>query len=140
MINYYEILGCDKNATRDEIKKCYYERVKKYHPDKTDENKSRREEYLRLDEAWKVLRNPETRLEYDLSMSKNDLKNTPLYCKINLEEMSREEEEEEGVKGYSYTCRCGGNYFVDEEEIHSCEELAVPCDECTFHIVVNLKK
>ena len=35
MRNYYDILGLNKNATQDDIKKAYREMCKKYHPDRT---------------------------------------------------------------------------------------------------------
>ncbi|XGA08318.1 MAG: DnaJ domain-containing protein [Wolbachia endosymbiont of Xenopsylla cheopis] len=34
LVNYYEVLGVDRNATEDEIRKAYYTLSKKYHPDK----------------------------------------------------------------------------------------------------------
>ena len=39
MVNYYEILGINKNANKDEIKNAYKKLATKHHPDKNKENK-----------------------------------------------------------------------------------------------------
>uniref|UniRef100_A0A8C4Y2V8 J domain-containing protein n=2 Tax=Gopherus TaxID=38771 RepID=A0A8C4Y2V8_9SAUR len=44
MVNYYDILGVQRNASADDIKKAYQKLVLKVHPDKTPENKGIREE------------------------------------------------------------------------------------------------
>lgn len=130
MSNYYEILSCDKNASYEELKKNYHDQVKKLHPDKTG-SKSQKE-FLTLDKAWKTLRDAQRRREYDLTLSKNELNETPLYCEIDSKEMSHDAKE----KTYNYECRCGGVYVLQENQIRDVERVMVPCDECTFHIVV----
>lgn len=64
--DYYKILGVDRNATLDEIKKAYRKLALKYHPDKAKGNKQEAEEqFKKISEAYAVLSNPEKRKEYD---------------------------------------------------------------------------
>jgi len=62
MKNYYEILGVDKKASKDDIKKAFRKLAHKYHPDKggTDEAK-----FKEITEAYSVLNDDKRRREYD---------------------------------------------------------------------------
>jgi molecular chaperone DnaJ len=61
MKDYYKILGVDKNATPEEIKKAYYKLAHKYHPDKGGDEKKFKE----INEAYEVLSDKEKRSQYD---------------------------------------------------------------------------
>ncbi len=64
--DYYEILGLDRKATPEEIKRAYRRKAKELHPDKNPGNKSRaEEEFKRVAEAYEVLSDQEKRLQYD---------------------------------------------------------------------------
>ena len=70
MKDYYKILGVEKTASDDEIKKSYRKLALKYHPDhqqgKSDDEKKRAEEHFKeINEAYEVLSNPEKRQKYD---------------------------------------------------------------------------
>ena len=132
MPNYYEILGCRKDATHEELKKAYQENVRIFHPDKNNSSESD-QNFLCLDKAWKTLRDPEKRKEYDETLSKNEMEDMPLYCEILLSEMTFKPES----SVYSYMCRCGGEYQLDVEDLKDYENVRICCDECTFHIVVK---
>ncbi|MBN2515038.1 MAG: DnaJ domain-containing protein [Deltaproteobacteria bacterium] len=63
--DYYNILGVDKKASLDDIKKAYRKLALKYHPDKNPDNKEAEENFKKLNEAYAVLSNPEKRQQYD---------------------------------------------------------------------------
>lgn len=64
--DYYKILGVDKNATQDEIKKAYRKLAMKYHPDRNPGDKSAEEKFKEITEANEVLSDPEKRKKYDM--------------------------------------------------------------------------
>jgi curved DNA-binding protein len=65
-MDYYKILGVNKSASQEEIKKVYRKLAQKYHPDKAKGDKKEAEEqFKKISEAYAVLSNPEKRKEYD---------------------------------------------------------------------------
>ena len=63
--DYYEVLGVDKNATADEIKKAYRKKAIQYHPDKNPGDKEAEEKFKEAAEAYEVLSDPQKRQRYD---------------------------------------------------------------------------
>jgi curved DNA-binding protein len=63
--DYYKILGVDKSASTEEIKKAYRKLAVKYHPDKNQKSKSAEEKFKEINEANQVLGDPEKRKKYD---------------------------------------------------------------------------
>ncbi|WP_292009331.1 J domain-containing protein [Chryseobacterium sp.] len=64
-IDYYKILGVNKNATQDDIKKAYRKLARKLHPDLNPNDKEAEKKFKELNEANEVLSNPENRTKYD---------------------------------------------------------------------------
>ena len=63
--DYYNVLGVDKKASADEIKKAYRKLALKWHPDKNPNNKSAEEKFKKISEAYAVLSDTEKRQQYD---------------------------------------------------------------------------
>jgi len=66
--NYYEMLGVDKNAPSNEIKKAYRTLAIKYHPDRNLGNKAAEEKFKDINEAYEVLSDQTRRVQYDESL------------------------------------------------------------------------
>ena len=64
-IDYYSILGVDKNASEEDIKKAYRKLARKYHPDLNPNDKDAKVKFQQINEANEVLSNPENRKKYD---------------------------------------------------------------------------
>lgn len=66
MRNPYEILGVEKDFTKDELKKKYRQLAKKYHPDLNPDNEEAKEKLQEINEAYAILSNDENRRKYDM--------------------------------------------------------------------------
>jgi len=64
-IDYYKILGIDKNATQEDIKKAYRRLARKHHPDLNPNDKNAKANFQQINEANEVLSDPEKRKKYD---------------------------------------------------------------------------
>ena len=63
--DYYEVLGVDKSATADEIKKAYRKLAVKYHPDKNPGDKEAEEKFKEAAEAYSILSDADKKAKYD---------------------------------------------------------------------------
>lgn len=63
--DYYEILGVDKKASKDDLKKAYRQLAKKYHPDLNKKDPQAEEKFKEINEAYQVLSDDDARAKYD---------------------------------------------------------------------------
>lgn len=63
--DYYEVLGVQKNASEDEIKRAYKKMAIQYHPDRNPGDKEAEEKFKEAAEAYEVLHDPQKRQRYD---------------------------------------------------------------------------
>ncbi|HEV3252064.1 MAG TPA: DnaJ domain-containing protein, partial [Puia sp.] len=64
-IDYYNILGLDKKASQEDIKKAYRKLARKHHPDLNPNDKNAHKTFQQINEANEVLSDPEKRKKYD---------------------------------------------------------------------------
>ncbi|MBL0741028.1 DnaJ C-terminal domain-containing protein [Chryseolinea lacunae] len=64
-IDYYNVLGIDRNASADEVKKAYRKLARKLHPDLNPNDKDAHKKFQQINEANEVLSDPEKRKKYD---------------------------------------------------------------------------
>ena len=63
--DYYSVLGVDRDATQDDIKKAYRKLARKHHPDLNKGDKASEKKFQEVNEANEVLSDPEKRKKYD---------------------------------------------------------------------------
>lgn len=63
--DYYQILGVERKASQDEIKRAYRKLAMKYHPDRNPDDKEAEEKFKEINEAYQVLNDPKKRSHYD---------------------------------------------------------------------------
>ncbi|WDF68051.1 J domain-containing protein [Sphingobacterium oryzagri] len=64
-VDYYKVLGIDKGASADDIKKAYRKLARKYHPDMNPNDEAAKQRFQEINEANEVLTDPEKRKKYD---------------------------------------------------------------------------
>lgn len=82
--NYYDILGVPKNADTNTLRKAYYDKARKCHPDTNDANEANLKEFQEISEAYEILSNQNKRRAYDLDY-KSSLLNIDMEGLENLE-------------------------------------------------------
>lgn len=63
--DYYEILGINKEASQEEIKKAFRQLARKHHPDVNTGSKEAEEKFKEINEAFQILSDPQKRVQYD---------------------------------------------------------------------------
>jgi molecular chaperone DnaJ len=63
--DFYKVLGIEKSASQDDIKKAYRKLARKYHPDLNPGDKTAEQKFKDINEAYQVLSDPKKRSEYD---------------------------------------------------------------------------
>jgi molecular chaperone DnaJ len=133
MKDYYHILGVQRTASVEEIKKAFRKLAIKYHPDKNPGNKKAEENFKEVAEAYEVLSNPEKKIKYDkgdsgaggggfeyqyewsaFNRAKNSSKKTQkgkslrVHIKMTLEEIFKGAEKKIKIKRVDDCDKCNG--------------------------------
>nr|XP_034195552.1 dnaJ homolog subfamily C member 24-like isoform X2 [Osmia lignaria]XP_034195562.1 dnaJ homolog subfamily C member 24-like isoform X2 [Osmia lignaria] len=135
-MDHYDVLGCTKDSTFEDIKRAYHALALKFHPDKNP-SELNNIKFQHILEAWNVLREPKSREEYDTMQKQVELDSEciPVYARIHVNELEIENDDEATL---IYRCRCGGLYCVERKYVQKKDQsIHVPCLECTFLIIVD---
>ncbi|RZF43833.1 hypothetical protein LSTR_LSTR006374 [Laodelphax striatellus] len=130
----YEILECDVDDTLETIKENYRRLAVLHHPDKCSDSKR----FVAVDKAWKVLRDPQLRRDYDAQLMSETAAHEPLlFATVTKEDM------EECGDEFSYGCKCGGEYIMSKSELtihtdpsNNDSRFFVECTDCSLCICV----
>jgi DnaJ-class molecular chaperone len=85
MKNFYQILGIERTATSDEIKKVYRRLSMKYHPDKNPGNKKSEEMFKEINEANEILSDSGKRQVYDNNLRQKEINSQSFASNIQKE-------------------------------------------------------
>ncbi|KAH7431271.1 hypothetical protein KP509_08G040200 [Ceratopteris richardii] len=116
-MTHYAVLGVGEDATQAEIRASYLSSLLSMHPDKHHQlNDFAASGFLRLQEAWEVLRDPRSRSSYDRELASSRLLVDGVVAEdVLLEEMEKRCSESETT--YFHPCRCGDFFSVSSHEI-----------------------
>jgi len=119
--DYYQVLGVDKKASADEIKKAYRKLAVKWHPDKNPNNKAAEEKFKKISEAYAVLSDAKKREQYDQFGSADQYRQ-----QYSQEDIFRDFDLDEILRGFGFgggrgrttfrTSRRGGGGAQDFED------------------------
>jgi len=101
--DYYKILGVEKSAGVEDIKKAYRKLAFKYHPDRNPDNKSAEEKFKQISEAYAVLSDPEKRQQYDQFGSADQFRQ-----RYSQEDIFRNFDLNDILRGFGFNFGAGG--------------------------------
>lgn len=130
-MNYYQLLGININATHEEITRAYRKEIFKNHPDR---NPGKENEKLQisilLNEAYEVLRNKETKIEYDKNIINTEIK-------ISLQKKKEKHLNYLRNRMKEHSLQFENNYYSD---LHFNNEYEIMFSDVIKQIIKNLTK
>ena len=135
MEDLYHELKVSRTASYREIKQAYQKLALIYHPDRnisSERKEDYAEQFVKVDKAWKILGNEESRKMYDAKWKQREIaQDWPIQDDVHIDEF--EEEEDELL--YWSECRCAGKYVLKKLEVDIKVDFAL-CDSCSLCIRV----
>lgn len=144
--DHYELLGVTSSSTHEQIKKAYQLKLFVYHPDKQRDKNISPQMFQRIQDAWEVLSNPESRKAYDQENRwKKQIASTHSSTDIVL--LSEFCVTREGSKCttpencntedllYSRQCRCGDAFEISQEDLEAGFNT-IQCNGCSLYVTV----
>eukprot|EP00026_Physarum_polycephalum_P021837 Phypoly_transcript_25388.p1 GENE.Phypoly_transcript_25388~~Phypoly_transcript_25388.p1 ORF type:complete len:134 (+),score=24.10 Phypoly_transcript_25388:103-504(+) len=131
MKNHYDTLEVETFAPFETISKSYKRLILLYHPDKQQQSN---DTFIKIQEAWEILRDDESRKKYDKDLEQEQASSTVAVSEeVSLDDMQLSESGEEAE--YSWPCRCGDKFVVSDAELDEGADL-VFCRSCSFAIKI----
>ncbi|XP_055593486.1 dnaJ homolog subfamily C member 24-like [Uranotaenia lowii] len=128
--SHYETLNVAPDASQEQIRQAYQALALKYHPDK---NPLESDQFFRINEAWKVLQDRESRRIYDAERMLDSCRED-YFINETLKRRDFQLDVVEDARWYG--CRCGGRYLLPEE-LAPAETCYIACDECSLVVQVD---
>ncbi|KAF7215099.1 DnaJ heat shock protein family (Hsp40) member C24 [Nothobranchius furzeri] len=111
--DWYAVLGASPSDSVQQLRHRYQQLALKHHPDRLEGEHSS-EEFVELNEAWRLLSDQNMRRQYDLQRRAQELKqDCPVDDSVFLEDMIWDQ----GQCVYTYCCRCGGAFNISQKEV-----------------------
>ncbi|KAF6199811.1 hypothetical protein GE061_006109 [Apolygus lucorum] len=134
METHYEVLGCPQSSSFEQLKCAYHDLALKHHPDKNSDGSP--EMFSKIDDAWKTLRDPESRKNYDASLKQSEIEEQSLlFGSFSLKDLKYDPTHDV----YSCDCRCGGTYSFSKKDFEEFNSYLVGCEDCSLVISVDLQ-
>ncbi|BDA42843.1 probable DnaJ homolog subfamily C member 24 [Coccomyxa sp. Obi] len=142
-VNHYQALNVAPDATMDEIRAAYRAAILHLHPDKAGPGSGHKEwqstaVFMRVQQAWEVLKDAETRTAYNqVLMAKALQKEIAVSAEVDLDDMASHTDATGEMCLFTYPCRCGSNFAVSEAELSEhADNVVVQCQDCSLAIRV----
>ncbi|KAH8099861.1 hypothetical protein BXZ70DRAFT_894266, partial [Cristinia sonorae] len=129
--NYYEVLAVSPTASFTDIKLAYHRALLLFHPDKQRQQSATSDavDIGLIKQAFITLSASASRAEYDATLAKRPSLSGPRPAQaISLEEF--EEVGRDGEEAWTYGCRCGGRYYITEQDMEQGQHI-VGCSSCS---------
>lgn len=144
----YAVLGVKTSASTAEIRAAYLEHARRYHPDKLQQLRgstaslqvgSDADVIRRINQAYVTLSDDVLRAQYDhklsLSASVSSANQPRISATVDFEAFLPSETGTATMQ-FTYPCRCGSSYTIDEDQVHDLVEL-IGCSGCSEVIRVR---
>ena len=130
-VDPYQVLDIPALSDIETVKRAYRQLALQSHPDKYHTSAACRRSFLEIQQAYETLIDPVRKSNIDRQLL---APHGACQESVNLSDMRSETGE-----GYTYPCRCGGEYELEKNETTgSDEELVIPCTTCTLMLNVHL--
>ena len=140
MVDYYKVLGVDKNASDNTIKQAYKKLAKEHHPDLGGNE----EDFKKINEAYETLKNPETRKAYDNPNPFGGMNGNSFHFRsdhVGMEDILRQMEEQlfrQNAGGFRTQRRHARNHNLNINLAVDLQELAVGNGDIEKHLSVRM--
>lgn len=145
---HYDVLNCEPIDSIETIKRCYQSLMLRHHPDKQRQQthpiaNDELQCVQRIDEAWKVLRDPLKRKFYDAELQQRRFDERPIVHEtLTPNEFTFDSDQQLHVR----QCRCGGQFVLPNNystlAYDGDDEIFIECDECSLvvQLIVRTKR
>ncbi|EYC41110.1 hypothetical protein Y032_0581g266 [Ancylostoma ceylanicum] len=131
MLSFYDILQVSPDSSAEELKRAYFDYLRRIHPDKGAESEGSSDSVTFATHIWSILKDPTKRREYDYWLREQE------YRKNKGTVAERIEITDDETEPIVEPCRCGDHYNISAEEIEKIVDTGVfECGSCSLCLEV----